>query len=65
MQGNTGKLKKLTGNDQYPAEIKYKTSFKFRNCAKLILSCNKIPESDDMTDAFFRRLIIINFKYSY
>jgi putative DNA primase/helicase len=62
---NTGKLKKLTGNDQYPAEIKYMTSFKFRNYAKLIFSCNKIPESDDMTDAFFRRLIIINFKRQF
>ena len=60
MLRNTGKLKKLTGNDQYLAEFKYKTPFKFRNGAKLVFSCNKIPESDDMTDAFFRRLIIIN-----
>lgn len=57
---NTGKLKKLTGNDQYPAEFKYKAPFKFRNGARLVFSCNKIPESDDLTDAFFRRLIMIN-----
>ena len=30
------------------------------NYAKLIFSCNKIPETEDQTDAFFRRLIIIN-----
>lgn len=58
---NTGKLKKLTGNDEFPGEFKYKQAFKFRNYAKLIFSCNEIPEFNDKTDAFFRRLIIINF----
>ena len=59
--GNTGKLKKLTGNDEYPAEFKYKSAFKFRSHAKLIFSCNRIPLTDDLTDAFLRRIIIINF----
>jgi putative DNA primase/helicase len=51
----------LTGNDEFPAEFKYKPPFKFRNYAKLVFSCNEIPECNDKTDAFFRRLIIINF----
>ena len=58
---HTGKLKKLTGNDEFPAEFKFKPPFKFRNHAKLFFSCNTIPEIQDTTDAFFRRLIIINF----
>ena len=62
---NTGKLKKLTGNDEYPAEFKNKTPFKFRNYAKLIFSCNAIPQIEDRTDAFFRRLIIINFTQQF
>lgn len=57
---NTGILKKLTGNDEHTGEYKYKRPFKFVNHAKLIFSCNKIPETEDQTDAFFRRLIIIN-----
>jgi putative DNA primase/helicase len=57
---NTGILKKLTGNDLHTGEEKFKPPFKFVNNAKLIFSCNKIPETDDQTDAFFRRLIIIN-----
>jgi P4 family phage/plasmid primase-like protien len=61
----TGKLKKLTGNDEYPAEFKYRSAFKFRNYAKLIFSCNEIPECNDRTDAFFRRLIIINFRQQF
>jgi putative DNA primase/helicase len=62
---NTGKIKKLTGNDEYPGEFKYKTPFKFRNFAKLIFSCNEIPQTDDTTCAFFRRLIIINFTQQF
>jgi putative DNA primase/helicase len=44
---HTGKLKKLTGNDEFPAEFKHKAPFKFRNYAKLIFSCNTIPERHD------------------
>lgn len=62
---NTGIIKKLTGNDESPGEFKYKTPFKFRNYAKLIFSCNEIPQTTDMTDAFFRRLIIINFTQQF
>lgn len=62
---HTGKLKKLTGNDAFPAEFKHKTPFKFSNYAKLIFSCNVIPEITDTTDAFFRRLIIINFTQQF
>ena len=62
---NTGIIKKLTGNDESPGEFKYKTPFKFRNFAKLIFSCNEIPQTTDMTDAFFRRLIIINFTQQF
>jgi P4 family phage/plasmid primase-like protien len=62
---NTGIIKKLTGNDESPGEFKYKSPFKFRNFAKLIFSCNEIPETTDMTDAFFRRLVIINFTQQF
>jgi P4 family phage/plasmid primase-like protien len=62
---NTGIIKKLTGNDLHAAEIKYRKPWPFRNYAKLIFSCNKIPETEDLTDAFFRRLIIINFTHQF
>src|SRR4051812_14671462 len=58
---STGTLKKLTGGDELAVEEKYKKAFSFTNYAKLIFSCNTIPKTDDETDAFFRRLIIINF----
>jgi len=57
----TGVFKILTGGDTIQAEKKYKDDFKFVNFAKLIFACNKIPETRDNTEAFFRRWIIITF----
>lgn len=62
---NTGVLRKLTGNDLHIGEYKYKKPFKFRNHAKLIFSCNKIPETEDDTDAFYRRILQINFTQQF
>jgi putative DNA primase/helicase len=57
----TGALKKLTGNDSIPGEIKFKQAFHFKNYAKLIFSANKIPITPDESDAFFARPLIVNF----
>jgi putative DNA primase/helicase len=62
---NTGMLKLLTGNDLITGENKFKTAFKFINQAKLIFSCNTIPQTDDDTDAFYRRALIITFKKQF
>jgi phage/plasmid-associated DNA primase len=62
---NTGVLKKLIGNDLHTGESKYKKPFKSRNYVKLFFSCNKIPETEDDTDAFFRRIFIINFTQQF
>jgi P4 family phage/plasmid primase-like protien len=62
---NTGVLKKLTGNDLHIGEHKYRKPFKFRNHAKLFFSCNKIPETEDDTDAFYRRILQINFTQQF
>jgi len=57
----TGMFKMLTGGDQLAAEKKFRDSFHFVNYAMLMFSANKVPETVDDTDAFFRRWIIINF----
>jgi putative DNA primase/helicase len=57
----TGYFKMLTGGDTISAEYKFRDRFEFKNYAKLLFSCNKVPESPDDTTAFFRRWIIINF----
>jgi len=58
----TGVFKMLTGGDQIEAERKFSQEpVKFVNYAKMIFSANKIPETSDDSDAFFRRWILINF----
>jgi putative DNA primase/helicase len=57
----TGRFKMLTGEDCLMAERKNQMAFNFVNHAKMIFSCNKLPEVRDDTIAFFRRWIIINF----
>jgi putative DNA primase/helicase len=44
-----------------PAEKKFLSPFKFVNHAKPLFSANEIPKTEDESDAFFSRLIIINF----
>jgi len=57
----TGLFKMLTGSDLIFADQKFKEPFYFKNYSKLIFSTNKIPVSDDDTDAYFRRWILISF----
>lgn len=57
----TGTFKMLTGGDPVEGEKKFQNSFTFWNSAKLLFSANKIPETEDETNAFFRRWIIIEF----
>lgn len=55
----TGIFKIVTGNDSLSAEYKFKNPFIFINKAKLIFSCNQVPETKDDTDAYYRRWQII------
>jgi len=58
---NSADFKMLTGGDLLQAEKKFKNPFGFINYATLIFSANRVPRTEDDTDAFFRRWIIINF----
>ena len=57
----TGTFKILVGGDLIGAEKKFGKHFTFQNHAKLLFSANKIPETKDDSDAFFRRWLIIVF----
>jgi P4 family phage/plasmid primase-like protien len=56
-----GVFKALTGGDTITAERKYGQPFNFMNIAKLTFSCNKVPEVWEDSDAFFRRIWIVQF----
>ena len=61
----TGMFKILTGGDTISAEQKFKDYFNFINYSKLIFSANKLPESRDDTNAYFRRWEFVNFPYTF
>lgn len=57
----TSLIKKLTGGDLIGFEMKNKNPFDDYNYAKILISSNSLPSSDDTSDGFYRRWIIINF----
>ncbi len=57
----TGTFKKLTGGDLVDGERKFEHTFSFINFAKLLFSCNSIPPTDDYSNGYFRRWLILEF----
>jgi len=61
-----GIFKALTGGDLITAAKKFKDSFEFRNYAKMLYGCNRLPRvTDDKSEAFFHRLMIVNFRNQF
>ncbi len=58
---HTGAFKMLTGGDMISAEKKHRDPFDFVWGGKAFFSCNKLPEVDDDTLAFWRRWIVFSF----
>lgn len=62
---DTGMFKMLVGGDRVPAERKFQAAFFFINGAKLIFSCNELPEVNDKSYAFWRRWALIPFTVDF
>ncbi|MEA2000041.1 MAG: phage/plasmid primase, P4 family, partial [Euryarchaeota archaeon] len=58
---HSGRLKSLTGGDLIHAEKKFQPPFNFVNFATIIYSANDLPKTFDGTNAFWRRVMLINF----
>jgi putative DNA primase/helicase len=61
----TGAFKKLTGQDIISADRKFLTRLHFGNYCKQLFSTNELPITYDLTPAFFRRWIIIDFPFKF
>ena len=57
----TSMLKKLSGGDLIGFEYKNKDPFEEVNYAKICISTNNLPTTDDKTIGFYRRWLIIDF----
>lgn len=58
---DTDMFKQITGGETIGANRKFKTVIYFKNYAKLISACNKLPKTKDLSDGFFRRWILLEF----
>lgn len=56
----TDTLKKVVTGQMFSAQQKYKPSLNFENFAKLIFTTNELPQVNDRTSGFYRRVYIID-----
>jgi putative DNA primase/helicase len=56
-----GILKQIVSGDTIEAERKYDHPFTFTPCVRIMLATNHLPKLHDVTHAFFRRLVMIEF----
>jgi P4 family phage/plasmid primase-like protien len=57
----TSIIKSLSGQDTIPYEPKGKVAFTGENYAKLVIASNSLPTSDDTSEGWYRRWLIIDF----
>lgn len=61
----TGQIKRLLGYDVITAQRKHERQFQFINSAKLLFSCNKLPVIADDTDAWWNKVILLDFSKDF
>lgn len=57
----TSKFKESCGQDLMTCERKFRRPFPFRNHAKMIFLTNEIPPTEDKSEAFYRRMFLVEF----
>jgi P4 family phage/plasmid primase-like protien len=62
---HTGIFKQLTGRDLISANRKNKPRINYVNFAKLVFCANQLPQTKDITVAFFNRWILLDFPYTF
>jgi putative DNA primase/helicase len=58
-------FKSIISGDAVDADAKYGHPFTFRPFCKLVLATNNLPRVDDRTNAFYRRMIVLEFKRQF
>ena len=57
----TSLIKRLSGGDLINFELKFKDLFDDYNYAKIIISTNRLPRTEDKSKGFYRRWLMIDF----
>jgi len=58
-------FKAAVAGDEIQAEVKYKSDIKFMPIAKHMISMNSFPGLKEKTDAFFRRIIVLEYNQQF
>lgn len=58
-------FKNLVSGGETTGKKLYKDTYTFRNRAKLIFACNRLPVTQDTTHGYFRRFLIIPFRQEF
>lgn len=61
----TSLLKRLCGQDMIGYEFKLKTPFDDYNYAKILINSNSLPSTEDTSEGFYRRWLIIDFPNNF
>ncbi len=61
----TSVFKAITGGDTITAEYKFRDSFDFEPFARLVFSSNSLPQSNDNSQGFFDRWVVVPFDRSF
>lgn len=62
---HAGKFKSLVGRDNISADRKHHTRIHFKNFAKFIFATNNLPYTEDQSDGFFDRWLMLDFPYKF
>jgi len=65
VMNKTSLLKKLCGQDLIGYEFKNKNPFDDINYAKILINSNSLPSSEDTSEGFYRRWMIIDFPNTF
>lgn len=65
LMNKTSLLKKLCGGDLISYEYKNKMPFTGHNYAKIIINTNSLPPSEDTTEGFYRRWLILTWENNF
>ena len=64
MQKNGSYFKRITGGDALDARRPTERVFKFRPTCRLVVSCNDLPSTRDVSRGYFRRIMLIEWRYN-
>ncbi len=62
---DTSMFKNIVSGDTIQVERKYGAAFTFKPFARLVFATNHLPRSNDATEAFFRRFLVVPFTRTF